>query len=262
MADLGVRAIFDAAAESIPPPLDWSSPITLAALAASKPNEATRLVLDVGCGAAQAYRGPTGLGLTVTVVLGDLSFGVLRHVRVPGSPLVQLDGMALPFAAGAFDRIICSLTLGFSSDPVAVLAEFARVLADGGCAVVAELSRQRDPSLAFTQRLLAEELANARVPGRLRTPLPPLRRIAAPAGLAVTAIGEEFFSTEITSSDECCNWFYSTHRTVLARLERDRVDRLRETIASAAGDALSVGPLRSEQGVTLTVLESASGGPR
>ncbi|WBB78068.1 class I SAM-dependent methyltransferase [Micromonospora sp. WMMD882] len=262
MTGPAVRAVFDAAAQDGPAPLDWSAPITLAALAAAGPDEATRLVLDVGCGEAGAYRGPVGLGPDVTVVLGDLSYGALRHARAAGRPLAQLDGVALPFATGSVDRIVCSLTLGFSSDPVAALTEFARVLADDGRAVVAELSRQRDASLAFTQRLLAEELAGAGVSGPLRTPLPPLRRIAGPAGLLVTATREETFPTGITSPDHCWDWFTSTHRTALARIGRDRVDRLRERIVTAAADALAAGPLRSAQGVTLTVLTPAAGAPR
>lgn len=263
MADPGVRAVFDAAAGDGPMPLDWSGPITLAALAACEPDERTRLVLDVGCGEALVHQGPVGLGPDVTVVLGDLSFGALRHARAAGHPVVQLDSGALPFAAGSVDRIICSLTLGFAPDPVVVLADFARVLTRrGGRAVVAELSRQRDHSLAFTQPLLAAELADAGVSGRLRTPLPPLRRVAATAGLVVLATREEFFSTDVASPDRCWDWFASTHCTALARLPRGRLDRLRERITGAAAGALTTGPLRSDQGVVLTVLEPDPGAPK
>jgi SAM-dependent methyltransferase len=263
MADIRVREIFDAAAREGPMPLDWSGPITVAALAACEPDEWTRLVLDVGCGEAQAYHGPVGLGPDVTVVLGDLSWCALRLARTTGHPAVQLDIEALPFATGSVDRIVCCLTLGFCPDLVAALAEFARVLTKRfGRAVVAELSRQRDHSLAFTQPLLARELASSGESGRLRAPLPPLRRVAGTAGLVVAAAREEFFSTDVESPDRCWDWFISTHRTTLARLPQNRVDRLHERITEAAAKALAVGPLRSDQGVVLTVLEHHPGAVR
>lgn len=263
MADARVRAAFEAAADDGPTTLDWSGPVTAAALATCEPDEHTRLVLDVGCGEAQVYLAPVGLGPDVTVVLGDLSFGALRHARASGHPVVQLDLVALPFATGSVDRIVCCLTLGFISDPIAALGEFARVLTErGGRAVVAELSRQRDQSLGFVQPLLSEELASARVSERLRAPVPPLRRIAAAAGMVVTATREQFFGTDVTSPDGCWHWFAATQRTALARLPPDRVARLRARITDAAAGALAAGPLRSDQGAVLTVLEPHPGAPR
>src|SRR5204862_7644270 len=50
--------------------------------------------------------------------------------------LAQGDAGALPFAAGAFDRVYCSEVLEHVVDPPAAVAEIARVLAPGGVAVL------------------------------------------------------------------------------------------------------------------------------
>ena len=66
--------------------------------------------LDVGCGTGfvtQHLSGPLRVGL-------DSSFSMLRHTRsrLPGVLLVRGDGSALPFAAGAFDRVFTSHVYG------------------------------------------------------------------------------------------------------------------------------------------------------
>lgn len=96
-----------------------------------------RRVLELGCGAAAgarwlASRGALAIGL-------DLSAGMLRHalagadrsgVRVP---LVQADGLALPFADGSFDLVFTAFgAVPFVSDSVRLMREVHRVLRPGG----------------------------------------------------------------------------------------------------------------------------------
>jgi SAM-dependent methyltransferase len=92
-------------------------------------------VLEVGCGAGHLLaRLPAGRAVGV-----DLAESVLARtaVRLGGrAVLAQGDAGALPFAAGAFDRVYCSEVLEHLVDPRAAVAEIVRVLKPGGVAVL------------------------------------------------------------------------------------------------------------------------------
>lgn len=100
---------------------------------------AGRLVLEVGCGAAQCSRWLAKQGASVVGI--DLSRRQLEHARridaASGAPtwvpLAQADAAALPFGANVFD-LACSAygALPFVADSAQVLREIARVLRPGG----------------------------------------------------------------------------------------------------------------------------------
>ena len=94
-------------------------------------------LLDVATGTGAVTRvaveivGPTG-----AVVGGDISPNMLDVARrnLKGLPITlqTLDGQSLPFPAAGFDAVTCQLGLMFFTDPGRGLAEFRRVLRDGG----------------------------------------------------------------------------------------------------------------------------------
>jgi ubiquinone/menaquinone biosynthesis C-methylase UbiE len=92
-------------------------------------------VLEVGCGAGHLLaRLPAGRAVGV-----DLAESLLARTaaRLRGrAKLAQGDAGALPFAAGAFDRVYCSEVLEHVVDPAAAVAEIRRVLKPGGVAVL------------------------------------------------------------------------------------------------------------------------------
>lgn len=92
-------------------------------------------VLEVGCGAGHLLaRLPAGRRVGV-----DLAESLLTRsaARLGGAAtLAQGDAGALPFTAGAFDRVYCSEVLEHLVDPVAAVAEIRRVLKPGGVAVL------------------------------------------------------------------------------------------------------------------------------
>lgn len=215
-------------------------------------------MLDAGCGEAAFYDAPNVFGPSTRIVLGDVSVAALRHAAAYSHDVVAMDFEALPFADGSFDRVICSLSLGFAEDPALALGEFARVLRHGqGHLVVAELSRQRSPSLRFAAELLWEELAREGVRERLRRPVPPLRRLAPAARLVVTHGVEDFFCIDIVSAAECWAWLSATHVTALGRLSVPGVRNLEARVRDRAEVELARGQLRSEQGVVFTTLAHA-----
>lgn len=103
-------------------------------------------VLDFGIGTGWSSRILASLGMQVTAI--DVSENALRMARsiqeqdplLRGLPIDYrvFDGRALPFEAGAFDRILCFDAFHHVPDQAAVLHEFARVLAVDGIAGFAE----------------------------------------------------------------------------------------------------------------------------
>jgi SAM-dependent methyltransferase len=100
-------------------------------------------VLDAGCG--------TGYGSTILaagnareVVGVDVAADVLAAVsaRMPdGVELREADVSNLPFDAGAFDVVVCFEVIEHVNDAVAVLDEFARVLAEDGVLAISSPNR-------------------------------------------------------------------------------------------------------------------------
>ena len=96
-----------------------------------------RVVVEVGCGAAQCGRWLVSRGARVVAV--DLSAGMLRHARALDArtgvavPLVQADARRLPLADGSADAACSAFgAVPFVVDSAAVMAEVARVLRPGG----------------------------------------------------------------------------------------------------------------------------------
>ncbi len=96
-----------------------------------------RLVLEVGCGAAQCARWLTTRGARAVGL--DLSHRQLQHARRIDQatgvevPVVCATATDLPFPAGAFDAVFCAFgALQFVADAGRAVAEVARVLRPGG----------------------------------------------------------------------------------------------------------------------------------
>lgn len=97
-----------------------------------------RRVLELGCGAAAGARWLLATAGAYAVGL-DLSAGMLRHAKAGNTrtgvhpPLVQADGLALPFADRSFDIVTTAFgAVPFVADSAALMREVARVLRPGG----------------------------------------------------------------------------------------------------------------------------------
>ena len=124
-------------------------------------------VLDVGCGTGQfASRLRDELG--ADVVCGcDLSSGMLEQASARSSDVdwVQGDSKRLPIADRSFDAVVCTEAFHFFDQPAA-LAEFQRVLVDGGLALVALIN----PRTELGSRVIGAQ------PGLLSTATWPTKR--------------------------------------------------------------------------------------
>jgi SAM-dependent methyltransferase len=101
---------------------------------------ASRRVLEIGAGAAQCSRWVAAQG--ADVVASDLSMGMLRQGRRINAtvgeprervPLVQCDGLALPFGDARFDVVFTAYgVVPFVADSAHLMREVCRVLTQGG----------------------------------------------------------------------------------------------------------------------------------
>ncbi|MEP7026197.1 MAG: methyltransferase domain-containing protein, partial [Actinomycetota bacterium] len=96
-------------------------------------------VLDVACGTGVVARvAAEHVGVTGRVAALDINPGMLAVARslpaVAGAPISWHRGsaLALPFAAAAFDAVLCQLGLQFIPDRIAALREIRRVLVPSG----------------------------------------------------------------------------------------------------------------------------------
>ena len=121
----------------------WSRLFVPSLLAAAEVQAGHR-VLDVATGTGEAaVMAIPAVGSTGMIVGTDISAAMLEaaRARLSGSfRAVTADGQALPFRDASFDAAICQLGLMFFPEPTRGLAEFRRVVRNGGCAAVCVIS--------------------------------------------------------------------------------------------------------------------------
>lgn len=182
------------------------TPYTWLARAVSGPR-----VLDLACGngalGGVIGEAPARTGAPTWVVGADVSLPELRAGRRAGrdQPLVCADALRLPFAAAAFDAVVCSAGLMVLTDVDAGLAEVARLLRPGG--VFAATVPSAVPLRAQDMRRLAPLTA------RLRT-TPQF-----PAGGELTGLSAALERAGLTALEDARERFgFTVHTAEDARL--------------------------------------------
>ncbi len=148
-----VRRFYDSAAPTLERAERYEAQAKATALRSLSVTTTSR-VLHVGVGAGRDHQAlAAAVGEQGALVGLDLSMGLLEQIRRRAPlPLCQGDAVALPFAAGAFDRLFSAYLLDLLPDADILLAlrEFYRVLAPGGRMVLVSLTEGADPlSRAF-----------------------------------------------------------------------------------------------------------------
>src|SRR6266511_661396 len=136
---------------------------------------AGQTVLDVGCGPGAATAELVrrlGQGAVAAVDPSE-RFVAAARVRNPRVDVRLASADDLPFPDGTFDVTIAQLVVHFMTDPVAGLAEMARVTSAKGvvAACVWDFAGQRAPISAFWQRhgnSTVTERTNRAAPVRVR----------------------------------------------------------------------------------------------
>jgi ubiquinone/menaquinone biosynthesis C-methylase UbiE len=101
---------------------------------------ADRIVLDAGAGTGAASRALRARHARVLAV--DLSAGMLRWDAAARPPCVLADIRTLPLAASSVDDAVAAFVLNHLTDPVAAMAELARVTRPDGAILAAVFSNQ------------------------------------------------------------------------------------------------------------------------
>jgi len=162
----GEDSVF-AIAATRPSPTAWIDPLT-----------PDMLVLDVACGAAHAAELAAPhvrqvVGVDLTPELLALGATRLRDAGITNVLLQEGNAATLPFVDASFDLVMCRTAIHHMGDPIASIAEMARVCKPAGRVVVSDLvapdadvrdafddfQRILDPSHART--FVADELADA-----------------------------------------------------------------------------------------------------
>ena len=144
---------FDVAAEAYDAFMGRYSRLLSGQLADLASVDGGQRALDVGCGTGAltselaARLGPSA----VAAVDPSASFVAAIRERHPGVDVRQAPAELLPFADGAFDAVLAQLVVHFLEDPVAGLAEMARVTRRDGvvAACVWDHAGQQGPLRLF-----------------------------------------------------------------------------------------------------------------
>jgi SAM-dependent methyltransferase len=107
-------------------------------------------VLDAGCGPGAHAAALVERGAVVTAVDASPAMVELASERLGGEVRVLRADLAepLPFEAGSFDAVLCSLVLHYLCDWEPALSELRRVLRSGGSLVVSTHHPFMDHALA------------------------------------------------------------------------------------------------------------------
>ncbi len=122
-------------------------------------------VLDVGCGTGTLLAALREAVPGVAVAGADLAPEMLRAARAklgPAVPLAAADAARLPFASARFDAVVTTSAFHYWADPLAGLAEAARVLRPGGRLVVTDWCRDYLTVRALDLALRAADPAHRR----------------------------------------------------------------------------------------------------
>lgn len=205
--------------------------------------EAGQRVLDVGCGpgalTAELVR---RLG-AANVAAADPSepFVTAARERFPEVDVRVAPAERLPFADGEFDATLAQLVVHFMSDPVAGIAEMARVTRPGGtvAACVWDIDGARAPLSPVWTAAARLGLGGNSEAGLVGVGEGQLQALFEAAGLTEVEGGEVGVAVEHESFDEWWRPFLAGVGPVgafIQRLEPEQVAALGDDLRSALGD--------------------------
>ncbi len=128
-------------------------------LAARSPSRILEIAAGTGVGTRALAR---RLGESASIVATDLNQAMLDQAAARGTaqPVEwqQVDAMALPFADGAFDAVVCQFGVMFFPDKPRAFAEARRVLRPGGIFIFSVWDRLAENDFADTVASALDDL--------------------------------------------------------------------------------------------------------
>jgi ubiquinone/menaquinone biosynthesis C-methylase UbiE len=255
-----VAAVFDRAAptyDRVGAPYHDALGRRLVELAGIRPGAA---VLDVACGRgavlvpARQHAGPSG-----RVVGVDISVNMLNLARAASADaeLCQMDAERLGFAHDSFDVVLCAFALPFLPSPQTAVAEFARVVRQGGVVGVTTWAED-DPDWSWLDQLVARTEVSQRPVARPLHHPEDLTGLLVDAGLGPVRMHREEADIEFADPGEWWRWIWSfSLRGVLEQLDAAEVEALRRAAGVHLAEMRRRGPLR----MRLTANVALAGAP-
>jgi SAM-dependent methyltransferase len=156
-------------------------PLYLATISALRPL-AGKALLDAGCGSGQAAADAAASGASVSGIDASEPLLEIARQRTPSGDFQVGDIEALPFGDGSFDAVTAFNAIQYATDPLAAVAELARVCRSGGSVAIGVWG---DPARCETEALFA----------RLRTLAPPPPGTPAPLACSDPGVVEDLLTT-------------------------------------------------------------------
>lgn len=170
-------------------------------------------VLDLGAGTGAASRVCTAAGARVVAL--DAAVGMLAHDRRTRPAAVAGDAYRLPFRVASFDAVLAAFVFNHLDDPVAALAEAARVTRPGGALLAATFHADWEHPAKQQVEAAAEE-AGWRRPAwydSLKTCAAPalgdpdrFAAAATEAGWSAARVVDTVVDTGLSSADDLVAW--------------------------------------------------------
>lgn len=124
-------------------------------------------VADIGCGPGNYAARLSRRG--VSVFGCDLSPGMVAEANAAGVRAAVANAEQLPFASGAFDRVMCNHVLYHVPDQTQALREMRRIVRRGGTVMIATNGVEHLQALADVAQLAGRDLG-FELPPRRRSP--------------------------------------------------------------------------------------------
>lgn len=147
-------------------------------------------VLDAGCGTGSLARWIADVEPGALLTLADAAPAMLERARTVPGRHVRANLLALPFADGEFDVVICTWALETTEDPENAVQELHRVLSPGGLLCLCLCTAPGSPGLRLRSLPLRFSVAHFFRGRFLRLDFPEqlasrsLRRLVSRRGLA------------------------------------------------------------------------------
>ena len=211
--------------------------------------------LDVGCGTGALTAAILDLCAPASVAGVEPSdgFRTAARKRLPDHvALHRGDAMGLPLADASVDIVVSGLVLNFVSDPVAGLAEMARVAVPGGTIGVYLWDYARGMELVrfFWDAAVALDASAGELDEGTRFPIcnaAPLRELFLSAGLSGVEVTAIDIATRFSAFDDYWEPFLGgqgpapSYAMSLGDVARARLrERLRERLPSAADGSITM----------------------
>ena len=177
------------------------------AMLESWPDVTAARALDLACGSGRYSAVLTQRGAACVIGV-DYSLAMLQQART--GTRVRADMMALPFAASAFDVVVCGLAVGHAPQLPAWMQEVARVMKPGGVLLYSDF--HPDAAAAGMERSFTDASQRKHTLLHRQYDLPAHRAAAAAAGLELEVAREARVGVDLCEEFKGSQAFYSRWR--------------------------------------------------